>query len=90
METMTASKTTPATKPFVFSFQQGDGHDKKLLGGCVVIEGAGKAISQVGWRGELYRRAAAAKTKAVRIKAVPYHLWDNRQPGTMTVFMSRA
>jgi pyruvate,orthophosphate dikinase len=33
MENMTATKTKPATGQFVYSFQQGDGHDKKLLGG---------------------------------------------------------
>jgi pyruvate,orthophosphate dikinase len=33
MENMTATNIKPATKQFVFSFQQGDGHDKQLLGG---------------------------------------------------------
>jgi len=65
--------------------------DKKLLGGCVVIDGRGLAPDLGRWKGRLYQPLrAAGKPKRMRIRAVPYFLWDNRAPGAMTVWMPRA
>jgi len=64
--------------------------DRKLLGGVATIEGTGLAPSLAGWRGQLYRAASAAKTRPVKMKAVPYYAWDNRAEGAMTVWMPRA
>jgi DUF1680 family protein len=64
--------------------------DRKLLGGVVVIEAAGLAPAPAGWKGKLYRTAADQKHEPVKIKAVPYCLWDNRRPGAMTVWLPRA
>ncbi|MGD8239894.1 MAG: glycoside hydrolase family 127 protein [Armatimonadota bacterium] len=63
--------------------------DRKLLGGVTVIEGSGLAPALSGWQTELYRPARAARTKRVAIKAIPYCLWDNREPGAMTVWLPR-
>ena len=64
--------------------------DARLLGGATVIEGAARAVAPAGWKENLYRPADEAKTKPVRIRAVPYCLWDNRKPGAMTVWLPRA
>jgi len=65
-------------------------HDRKLLGGTIVIEGTALAPAPGGWKGKLYRPADAAKARPIRIKAIPYCLWDNRTPGPMTVWLPRA
>jgi hypothetical protein len=65
--------------------------DKRLLGGCVVVEGWGAAEDIGKWKGELYRSPPAAdKMKRAKIRAVPYFLWDNRKPGAMAVWLPRA
>jgi len=64
--------------------------DRRLLGGCVVVEGGALAVSPAGCGGELYCDAGCLTTKRVRIKAIPYFLWDNRKPGAMTVWIPRA
>jgi len=63
--------------------------DRKLLGGAVVIGGAGLAASPAGWKDRLYR-PLSGKRRKVRVKAVPYCLWDNRAPGAMAVWLPRA
>ena len=64
--------------------------DRKLFGGATIIEGAAMAPSTAGWKGKLYRPAKKDKLKPVKLKAVPYCLWDNRKPGAMTVWLPRA
>ncbi|HPD14395.1 MAG TPA: glycoside hydrolase family 127 protein [Planctomycetota bacterium] len=64
--------------------------DKKLLGGVVVIEGVGLAPTQAGWRGKLYQPASALSLRPAKFRAIPYCLWDNREPGAMTVWLPRA
>ena len=64
--------------------------DRRLLGGCVVVEGGALAVSPAGCGGELYCDAGCLTTRRVRIKAIPYFLWDNRKPGAMTVWIPRA
>ncbi len=63
--------------------------DKKLFGGTVVVEGQGLAPATAGWKGSLYRPAADQQMRQVRLKAIPYCLWDNRDPGPMTVWLPR-
>jgi len=65
--------------------------DKELLGGCVVIEGTGLAPDLGPWKGRLYQPLRdAGRPRRVKIRAVPYFLWDNREPGAMTVWLPRA
>ena len=40
------------------------------------------------WDGKV--KVTVAATRPVKIRAVPYCLWDNRAPGTMTVYLPRA
>jgi len=65
--------------------------DKRLLGGCVVVEGWGAAEDLGKWKGRLYQSPReAGKMRRVKIRAVPYFLWDNRKPGAMAVWLPRA
>jgi len=58
-----------------------------LLGGVSVIEGQGLAVAAKGWASELYRPASEVETRPVRLRAIPYYAWDNRQPGAMAVWL---
>lgn len=63
--------------------------DKKFLGGAVVIEGPAVAPDVKPWKKNLYQPAPKAKLKSVKFKAIPYALWDNREPGAMVVWLPR-
>jgi DUF1680 family protein len=58
-----------------------------LLGGCVVVEGAGFVTDDSGWEPGLPYRTLSKQKKAVRFKAIPYYLWGNREPGEMSVWL---
>jgi DUF1680 family protein len=60
--------------------------DPELLGGVTVVEGQGVAISDEGWEGMLYRPGRPA-AEPCPIRAIPYFVWDNREPGPMTVWL---
>ena len=64
--------------------------DRELLGGVMVIEGSGLAPALTGWQTQSYRSTNATRTKRVAIKAIPYCVWDNRDPGPMTVWIPSA
>jgi len=70
-------------RDFMVDFQPG------LLGGVAVIHGQGALIDDRGWDNRLYRSSAPAKTE-IAITAVPYCVWDNRQPGEMRVWLRTA
>src|SRR5262249_6602266 len=61
--------------------------EPSLLGGCAVLSGAALALQPSG--DALYgpRRYG---TEPTRFTAVPYHLWDHREPGEMTVWLPEA
>jgi DUF1680 family protein len=63
--------------------------DRRLLGGVSVIAGNARRVDRAGWRGALYRREGS-RTRSVRIRAVPYCVWDNREPGEMLVWIRSA
>jgi uncharacterized protein len=58
----------------------------ELLGGVVVVEGAGAVLDAAGWEDRLYQPAPPT-TKPSTIRAIPYYAWDNRSPGAMTVWL---
>jgi DUF1680 family protein len=64
-------------------------HDDELLGGVVVIEGDGQVSSPEPWRGDLYLPADRVANTAVKLRAIPYFAWDNREPGGMAVWLLR-
>jgi DUF1680 family protein len=45
-----------------------------LLGGVTVVRGEARAVAGDG-------------AKQVQFRAIPYCLWDNRQPGPMVVWL---
>lgn len=56
-----------------------------MLGGIVTITGEGKAISISDWSGKLYRDAIVPDT--VKVTAIPYYAWDNREACPMAVWV---
>jgi DUF1680 family protein len=66
-----------------------DRFEPELLGGVVMLAGAGVALDEAGWEGTLYRTAPPA-TQACAITAIPYYAWDHREPGRMRVWVREA
>jgi len=59
-----------------------------LLGGVTVIKGTALARVAEDWHGKLYRPAKKpAEFKPVEFVAVPYCIWDNREPGEMALWL---
>lgn len=59
------------------------------LRGAIAIDLPVLKESAGAWGNALYAEAEAA-TEAVNARLVPYHLWDNRAPGEMLVWMRNA
>ena len=58
--------------------------EPSLLGGCAVLSGAALALQAPG---ETLYGPRRSETEPASFKAVPYHLWDHRQPGEMAVWL---
>jgi len=64
-----------------------------LLGGVMVVEAMGYAVDVAPWQDCLYRPArdrGDLSRRPVRLQAVPYHVWANRGPGAMRVWIPRS
>lgn len=61
--------------------------EQELLGGCVSITANGYREDDQGQE-ELYSPDPAVKN-AVRLKAIPYYLWNNRMQGEMQVWVRK-
>jgi DUF1680 family protein len=61
-------------------------YEKDLLGGVVVITGEAEVIEGEGWNDVLYRNQPVTARRC-EIMAVPYCIWDNREPGQMLVWI---
>lgn len=59
------------------------------LGGAVAVDVPALVDSDAGWGNTMYTTAPPKAQTAVR-RFVPYHLWDNRAPGEMRVWIRRA
>ncbi len=57
-----------------------------LLGGVSTICGKGTVIEDKGWGSALYQ-SKQPKEKEIPLTAVPYCVWDNREPGEMRVWL---
>ncbi len=76
----------PAGEDFLDRFRP------ELLGGVSVLEGRARTDApDKEWDGRLYRTARTIADgengNAVRITAVPYYAWANREPGAMQVWL---
>ncbi len=60
----------------------------RLGGSVMILTGSAEMAGDLDWSGKLYQNSSVPGK--VRIQAVPYYLWDNRQPGAMQVWMPLA
>jgi len=60
-----------------------------LFDGVTAIEAEGTMATLDDWSGRLYQEAPAFRTPH-RFTAVPYYLWNNREPGEMSVWLPEA
>ena len=60
-----------------------------LMGGTLVIKTTGYVVDHQQWQDTLYRPVTqvTAQRRPVRLTAVPYHLWANRDAGAMRVWI---
>jgi len=63
-----------------------------LLGGVMTVKCDGIASEMGIWEDKLYLPIGSVSQteRPVRITAIPYYAWANRDPGPMTVWMNRA
>lgn len=59
-----------------------------LLSGTTVLEADARA--SVTESSDTLYRTTPPLTEPARLRAIPYHLWDNREPGDMAVWLRRA
>ena len=62
-------------------------HDRELLGGVTVLEGAARRIREDDWSGKLYQDIGDDSGEPVQITLIPYYAWANRGVCEMTVWM---
>ena len=62
------------------------GERADLFDGIVTVTAEGMAADAADWKDSLYRREPAAETPQ-SWTAVPYYLWNNREPGKMLVWI---
>jgi uncharacterized protein len=58
----------------------------EALGGAIAVDIEVAKEDIDGWGAALYRSRPAERHPA-RLRLVPYHLWDNRDPGAMLVWL---
>ena len=75
-----------ALDPAVFTAGLRVEFDPHLLGGVTVIRGSAGVIDDAGW-GEVLYRSQPPVSRPIEIRAVPYCVWDNREPGEMRVWL---
>ncbi|QPC85013.1 glycoside hydrolase family 127 protein [Phototrophicus methaneseepsis] len=63
--------------------------DEDLFGGVPVIKGKAVRIEPSTWPGGLYQPQSLVdyKRSEIQLKAIPYYLWANREPGEMRVWI---
>ena len=64
-------------------------YDAGLLGGAAVLEGTALEAEDAGWENALYRTEPPALKKRP-FKAIPYHLWANREAGAMAIWLQES
>jgi DUF1680 family protein len=69
------------------SFDPEPEHDPDLFGGTTVLRGRGTSTDFEAWTDSLYRSVDAVERTEIDVVAVPYYAWDNREAGSMTVWI---
>jgi len=62
-------------------------HESDLLGGVTAIETDAVVPDTSGWDGQLYRPDEETDVESTALSTVPYYAWDNRDPGSMAVWL---
>lgn len=59
------------------------------LGGVVALETTGRVIDRSAWENTPYPIATSTtyRPETVKVRAIPYYAWANRNPGPMTVWI---
>jgi DUF1680 family protein len=65
-------------------------YDQHLLDGVVVLEGNVQLRLVNDWSGKLYRPLKKETAKSIKVKFIPYSVWQNRGPSEMSVWLPRA
>ncbi|OGV73941.1 MAG: hypothetical protein A3K19_23000 [Lentisphaerae bacterium RIFOXYB12_FULL_65_16] len=64
--------------------------EPKLLGGVVTITGTATRRDTAGWTADTLYSHTRSRPRQVKIKAVPYAVWNNRGEGEMLVWVHEA
>jgi len=64
-------------------------YDAGLLGGAAVLEGTALEAEDAGWDNALYRTTPPSLKKRP-FRAIPYHLWANREAGAMAIWLQES
>ncbi len=62
-------------------------YDKSLLGGITILEGKANILPENDWSNTLYKPQKYTDMKEIKIKLIPYYVWNNRGVSSMTVWM---
>ncbi len=62
-------------------------YDQHLLDGIVVLQGTALARLEPGWNSKLYRQFQSDSFKPIKVKFIPYSVWQNRGPSEMSVWL---
>lgn len=64
-----------------------ENYEEGLLGGVTTLSFRGMRLTEEGWQdGALYGERPS-RFEETELKAVPYHCWNNREPGELLVWM---
>ena len=64
-------------------------YDQRLLDGVVVLQGSLLARPPENWTGQLYQEYLSAELKPVKVKFIPYCVWQNRGQSEMSVWLPK-
>jgi DUF1680 family protein len=64
-----------------------ESYEEDLLGGITTISLRGKRLTEDEWQDGALYAGRANRFEDTKLRAVPYHCWNNREPGEMLVWM---
>lgn len=64
-----------------------ESYEEDLLGGITTISLRGKHLTEDEWQDGALYAGRANRFEDAKLRAVPYHCWNNREPGEMLVWM---
>lgn len=64
-----------------------ESYEEDLLGGITTISLRGKRLTEDEWQDGALYAGRANRFEDAKLRAVPYHCWNNREPGEMLVWM---